>query len=45
VADRTIWLYNAQPTSGGTGPGQVTVDESEAAPLIAAGYAVGVAAS
>ena len=36
----TIFLFNATSTSGGTGPGQVTVPAAEAQGLIAAGYAV-----
>ncbi len=37
---RTIWLFNATSTSGGQGPGLVTVPAAEAQPLIDAGYAV-----
>jgi hypothetical protein len=39
----TIMLFNGQCTSGGTGPGQVTVPLAEAQPLIDGGYAVIVA--
>jgi hypothetical protein len=39
VADVTITLYNAQGTSGGTGPGQVTIPAAEAQPLVDGGYA------
>lgn len=36
----TIWLFNATCTSGGTGPGQVTIPAAEAQALVDAGYAV-----
>jgi hypothetical protein len=35
----TVQLNNGQWTSGGTGPGLVTVPAEEAQPLIDAGYA------
>jgi hypothetical protein len=35
----TIYLCNAIATSGGKGPGLVTVSEAEAAPLLASGAA------
>lgn len=35
-----VILGNAHTTSGGTGPGQVTVPIAEGQALIAAGYAV-----
>jgi hypothetical protein len=43
VTDVEIELFNAQATSGGTGPGQVTVPPDEAQPLVDAGYAQFVA--
>jgi hypothetical protein len=36
----TIWLFNATMTSGGAGPGQVTVPIAEGQALVDAGYAV-----
>lgn len=39
MADVTVVLYNGQCTSGGTGPGQVTLDQAEAQPYVDAGYA------
>lgn len=40
----TIWLYNAQDTSGGRGPGQVTIaTAAEAQGYVDAGYAYYVA--
>lgn len=38
-----IVLHNGQATSGGTGPGTVTVPEAEAQPLVDGGYASYVA--
>jgi hypothetical protein len=35
----TVYLGNAVATSGGTGPGVVTISEREAAPLLASGAA------
>lgn len=36
----SVFLFNATNTSGGTGPGVVTIPDDEAAALIEAGYAV-----
>ena len=35
----TVYLFNGQTTSGGTGPGLVTVPDAEAQGLVDAGYA------
>ena len=43
MANVTITLWNAQATSGGTGPGQVTIPVAEAQPLVDGGYAAYVA--
>lgn len=40
LPDVTVYLYNATNTSGGTGPGQVTVPAAEGQACVDAGYAV-----
>lgn len=37
MADVVIMLWNSQATTGGTGPGQVTIPADEAQPYIDAG--------
>ena len=39
MADVTITLSNGQATTGGTGPGQVTIPQAEAQTYVDAGYA------